>query len=246
MRAYSLKQNGHSTPTIGIGMSHMDSMTVWIPGEPATFATEREASWKQVIAKAVPAAPISHQARGLILDFSASSLKRRGHPFDVDNLCDPMFSVIVNNKGWFHHRRPNIRWWKAGLSLSERPGCRVTFCQGGAPEFGPFPSAIMNGSFSGQLPRSSDDVEFCKWLTSSIKEPSPRTADLAVRIGFQSEKVNIGEIATGRVKNILDCLYPILGGKAGRPEDWRIRILQVEKGYAQNGTVNVSMARASG
>jgi len=29
---------------------------------------------------------------------------------------------------------------------------------------------------------------------------------------------------------LIDCFYPILGGTKGRPEDWRIDILQVEKG----------------
>ena len=28
---------------------------------------------------------------------------------------------------------------------------------------------------------------------------------------------------------MIDCLYPILGGPPGDPEDWRIDVLQVEK-----------------
>ncbi len=220
----------------------MDCLTVWIPGEPATFATKREASWKQVIAQTVPTGPTLGRETGLILDFSASSMKRRGHPFDVDNLCEPVFSTIVNNRGWFRNRRPNIQWWKASLSKSAKPGCRLTFCQGNAPEFGPFANVLLEGGFDGQLPKSSDDAEFREWVAQSAKNSPTSAADLAVRIRFQSNDINIGEIATGRVKNIIDCLHPILGGKARSPEDWRIRLLHVKKGCPQEATVNVALA----
>lgn len=32
------------------------------------------------------------------------------------------------------------------------------------------------------------------------------------------------------VKSTIDCLYPIIGGKKGSPEDWRVDFLEVEKG----------------
>lgn len=53
-----------------------------------------------------------------------------------------------------------------------------------------------------------------------------------VRLRFDSERLNIGEIVTGAVKSTIDCLYPIIGGENGRPEDWRITILQIEKSKA--------------
>ena|GEM_PF-6910869 len=48
------------------------------------------------------------------------------------------------------------------------------------------------------------------------------------------ESVNIGEIPTDTVKSTLDCLLPIIGGKEGAPEDWRIDELLVERqsGYS--------------
>ncbi len=35
---------------------------------------------------------------------------------------------------------------------------------------------------------------------------------------------NIGDIATGRVKAVVDRPYPLLGGAAGGPDDWRIAV----------------------
>lgn len=57
-----------------------------------------------------------------------------------------------------------------------------------------------------------------------------RQDKVAIRFQFSSEKVNIGNIASGSVKSLIDCLYPILGGRLGAPDDWRVDILQVEKG----------------
>jgi len=37
-------------------------------------------------------------------------------------------------------------------------------------------------------------------------------------------------VATGRVKNVIDCLQPILGGPFGNPDDHRIVTLLVVKG----------------
>jgi hypothetical protein len=43
------------------------------------------------------------------------------------------------------------------------------------------------------------------------------------------DRINRGEIATGAVKAIIDCLWPIIGGKPRAPEDWRIEELMVER-----------------
>ncbi len=65
----------------------------------------------------------------------------------------------------------------------------------------------------------------------------------AVGLRFGGSAVNIGDIATGRVKSVIDCLYPILGGVVGAPEDWRITSLYVEKKSANvpDGAVSVTI-----
>jgi hypothetical protein len=47
---------------------------------------------------------------------------------------------------------------------------------------------------------------------------------------FGAQAINIGDIATGVVKSLIDCLYPVLGGSAGDPADDRIDVLTVVKG----------------
>jgi len=40
----------------------------------------------------------------------------------------------------------------------------------------------------------------------------------------------LGNISSGTIKPIIDCLYPVLGGKIGAPDDHGIRLLVVQKG----------------
>src|SRR5262249_26357590 len=62
---------------------------------------------------------------------------------------------------------------------------------------------------------------------------------------FGTSAGNIGDLATGPVTATLDCLYPVLGGVAGAPEDWRIVGLYVEKDVAAvpDGSVAISVSR---
>ena len=55
---------------------------------------------------------------------------------------------------------------------------------------------------------------------------------LAIQLAFADPRVNLGDIATGRVKTVLDCLCPLLGGEPGDPCDYRVRWLLVRKGIA--------------
>lgn len=52
----------------------------------------------------------------------------------------------------------------------------------------------------------------------------------AVLLRFGDPQINLGDIATGRVKALIDGMFPLLGGEIGKPEDWRIKSLAVEKG----------------
>lgn len=66
-----------------------------------------------------------------------------------------------------------------------------------------------------------------------------------VRLQFGGEEINIGDIITGKVKEILHGLHPIIGGSPETPEDWRIHVLQVEKGvtFVKEGCVFISIWR---
>ena len=47
---------------------------------------------------------------------------------------------------------------------------------------------------------------------------------------FGNRHLNLGDVSTGKIKHIIDGLYPLVGGMPGRPDDWRISAMAVEKG----------------
>lgn len=214
-------------------------------GEPATFATSGERAWRDQLIRKIPIRAAGASDRGLTLEFECTSSSRRGHPFDIDNLCDPVFSILVNSKGWFGGHRPNILWWRAVRHLSSSPGCHITVFSTHAPEIDVAPEIVLlDAVFQGQLPADAQDPVLPSWLKgnhmTSTRVSNPR---FGVRICFQGTRVNLGDIATGPVKHVLDCLYPVLGGSAGKPDDWRVELLQVEKNcdHLQNGTFRLRL-----
>ncbi len=178
--------------------------------------------------------------RGLVLQFECSSSSRRGQPYDIDNLCDPVFSILVNKRGWFGGHRPNILWWRALRHLSSSPGCKITVFSTDGPEIDVGPRMVqLDAVFEGELPDDARDLAVPSWLnTKDVKSSQASDSTFGVGVCFSGTRVNLGEIATGPVKHVLDCLYPVLGGRSGSPEDWRIELLQVEKNcrHIQNGT----------
>jgi hypothetical protein len=50
-----------------------------------------------------------------------------------------------------------------------------------------------------------------------------------IHIQFGSKNLSIATISDGKVKPVIDCLYPIIGGSAGAPEDEKIEAIVVEK-----------------
>jgi len=64
-----------------------------------------------------------------------------------------------------------------------------------------------------------------------------------ILLRFDNSKINIGDIATGKVKTTIDNLYPVIGGVCGQPEDWRVNILlQVEKCSTGSGGAGVHIS----
>jgi hypothetical protein len=61
--------------------------------------------------------------------------------------------------------------------------------------------------------------------------------------------VNLGDIATGKVKTTIDGLWPLLGGVAGAPADTRISSLLLHrddpKAPAAGVTIEVALAGSS-
>lgn len=200
----------------------------WIPGEPATFATSKESAWKAEITNSLKD-DLVPDCDGISLEFSLSTLAPRGHNLDIDNLCEPVFSVL-SKLGWFKSRRTNINWWRATKQCESEPGLRIWPEDSSAPEtVNSMRGPDFHGIYDGRLPTDSRDEEFINWVIRQLPVDMPRFLQFIVELRFGGSRVNIGDISTGKVKPIIDCLYPVLGGKLGAPEDWRINDLQVCK-----------------
>ncbi len=149
----------------------------------------------------------------------------------------------MNKRGWFRGHRPNIMWWRAARRISKSPRCHITVFSTDAPDIAVGPEMILlDAVFEGQLPADAQDPMLPSWLQSNAAK-STRANDprFGVQLCFQGTRANLGEIATGPVKHVLDCSYPVIGGSPGSPEDWRIELLQVEKNcdILQNGTLRL-------
>jgi len=204
----------------------------WIPGIPATFATAAEKVWREALDWAIPQVPGGRTFTGVELAFSVEGDLRGGQPYDLDNLCEPVFSALVNRKRWFDGRRQNIQWWLATRTLASPIGCRLRLAA--TPlDRAPRGKPLFSGIYRGEFPRGASDTRIADWLRAAgISAPRHRSR-FAVSLEFGSAAINLGDIATGPVKSVIDNLFPIVGGVMQAPEDWRIARLRVHKGVSE-------------
>jgi len=201
---------------------------MWIPGNPVTYSTSKEKEWKETIEQTLHDVPIP-VCDGVTMAFSLKSFSRNGHPFDLDNLCVPVFSVLVGSLGWFASNKQNIKWWRAYKKIDSNSGLTIwAGDQDGindskrAPDF--------YDEYIGPFPSHARDMAFIEWVRSKKTSDIPNFSTFHLELQFGGNRINIAEIVTGTVKHIIDCLYPILGGSEGAPEDWRVDCLEVTKG----------------
>jgi hypothetical protein len=79
-----------------------------------------------------------------------------------------------------------------------------------------------------ELPRSARDENFAAWVSRTMSRPARSLGGLTVELGFAGP-VNLGDIATGRLKNVIDCLYPLIGGRPGAPNDSRVTVIEATR-----------------
>ncbi|MCB9846706.1 MAG: hypothetical protein H6811_12070 [Phycisphaeraceae bacterium] len=217
----------------------VDRCSFFVKGSPATFSTRREAAWRRDLLAAPPPC-LAGLEQGVSLDFALASDAVNGRLFDLDNLCEVVFSALVGGHGWFGSGRPGIRWWSATRRLARPTGCAVTIHAERADRR-PSAPPLASGVYPGPLPRNARDPELAAWA-ASIPVCRGDGGRWSLRIEFGGA-INIGDIATGRVKAVIDCLYPWLGGNRGSPEDHRIFALFVEQEAVgvPHGSVAISL-----
>lgn len=205
-------------------------MEFFVPGTPAPFATGGEREWRDVLVQTMPLPSMNGSETGVELCFNLE-LKGKYKPGDIGNLCEPVFSVMANRLGWFRGRRPNIQWWRATRQFAAPVGCsiRISNEAASAPLM---PATAIQSIYTGVLLKHARDDDISEWCRTCLSLPGTLGGytTFGCAIEFESSAINIGDIATGRVKNIIDCLYPTWGGMAGSPNDHLVADLYVGKG----------------
>ncbi len=198
----------------------------FVPGAPATFATRGEKPWRETLLKHMtPGAESLGVGGGVSMDFVVKSLVRNGHPFDLDNLCEPVFWALCS-AGAFGGKRGGIGWWNATRRVGSCEGCHIAIHTAHSRSL-PDGPPVIRAEFPGPLPQSATDKGMLQWASSVRAGPLP-CGTLTLLLAFGGH-INIGDICTGRVKNVIDCLTPWLGGSVGSPADHRISSLFVQR-----------------
>jgi hypothetical protein len=195
-------------------------LNVFVKGTPAPWANPGESNWKNAMRRQVPKAGDANGLKGLVMEFG---YRGRG---DLDNLCEPVFSIVVNEKRWFGGRRSNIEWWIASKE-SKRAGCKIVTSSDESPKVD-FGKVVFEGRYKGSLPKRAINESMLDWMKKSYVT-QPVVGMVGVELCFEGHRINLGDISTGPVKSCIDCLQPILGGPEGNPDDGRISDLLVKK-----------------
>lgn len=209
--------------------------TPWIvTGKPVGYSSGvAEQEWKALIRKAVPQAEAPGAAvAGLFADFGVPQPTTRASGFDLDNLLDPVLSAVINGRGWFGHHRPNLRWIAAHKSVLEEPAVRLAVLSD-PPRLWQQPDVEVVGLdavYPGDLPSAESVDEYASWVERNMHPL--RRGGVGVAIDIADAEVNLGEIANGPIKILIDGLWPILGGGRGAPYDKRIVALIMRKGVS--------------
>src|SRR5205823_1441652 len=95
------------------------SAAEWVvAGRPTPFAGgKNERRWKSALAEQSPRASLAPSANTVDVRFVLDPA-RDGAGCDLDNLLDPVLSVVINRLGWAGGRRPNL----LGVSASKEFG----------------------------------------------------------------------------------------------------------------------------
>ena len=83
--------------------------------------------------------------------------------YDLDNLCDPVFTVLTSKMGWYGRKQTNINSWKAVKKPGDASGLWINQVQDVDVVFNPS-SVVFDAKYDGKLPKSARDPEIPDWL----------------------------------------------------------------------------------
>lgn len=164
-----------------------------------------------------PSAPCSQHRKHGGFDVPSFCQEVFFRGYDLDNLCDPVFSVLASGLGWFDGRQTGIRGWRAVKAISDTPGLYLRQVHE-IPERHNPSRVLFDRVYRGAFPRSARSPEIPAWLLGFEDLPAPQ-GFLGLEMDFINTGRSIASLSDGLVKHAVDCLYPIIGGRVGDPDD---------------------------
>jgi hypothetical protein len=206
-------------------MNSMKANELWVPGIPAFPSTPKEKEWTDRLIHHASASVAGSQ-----LQMRFKMTAEAAEAAELDLLCEPVFQSLIQRMGWSGGSRTQLLYWNASKEAAEPTGVQIKSDAAvikALEELNGEP--ILDFLFEGTFPQKAKDPYLSDLLMKLQFKASHPNPKYAVRLQFGGSKINIAEVTSGPVKAIIDSLYPIVGGEAGKPEDWRIQQLEVAK-----------------
>ena len=102
-----------------------ENKSFFMSGTPVGFSNSGEPLWKEKLEEQIPDNVDYVFHSGIKIDFSLESFQTRNQWRDLDNLLDPVFSVVINNKDYLNGGRKNIEWFNASMREKQPTGCNI-------------------------------------------------------------------------------------------------------------------------
>lgn len=223
----------------------MNSQPIWVPGKPALAGTPADRQWKEQIQHHAASRQAGKHiyVRFQLPETASGSGAAAG---SLEAYCEPVLAVLIQKLGWMGGKRQQLAGWRAVKAVEEPHGLKIWADDRKAiePPEALYGEPALDFLFEGTIPQKTTDPylsELLKKMPMSL--PGDERSSLAVCLRFGGSKINIGEVGVGPIKAILAGLFPIIGGDAAKPDDWRIGDLEVQKnapGVKEN-TVQISI-----
>lgn len=166
---------------------------IWIQGDPATFATSKEKQWKEQVLTRLSSVPVNSCSLDMEFRLSEANGEKRG--YDLDNLCDPIFSVLTSQLGWYEGKQTNIQRWRAIKRINAEAGLLIQPLKD-IEESVDQSSILIDQKYDGILPKSATSYELPLWLKSLEKIPKVyQSCSISLTL------VNINRSIAGRQHN---------------------------------------------
>jgi hypothetical protein len=223
--------------TVAAAAPPASARAAWsVVGRPTPFAGgKNEADWRAAIVDTVPPASDPSVHSGIRVRFALSGSAGRPRKCDLDNLLDPVISSVVNKRGWCGGKRTALNFVQAEKLVADTEGADIELLESPTVVELVAESVLLDAVYDGACPTSALDPVFAAWVQAVMTETlGERRASVALT--FSDSTVNLGEVSTGRLKPLIDGLWPLLGGTPAAPQDERIdELLLVRRADAPSG-----------